>query len=196
MHISRNRSHVLLPFTASAHCAPPAWAEITAFVLSRRDYTSMLCTGCRPASTLTVHTATGDGRCCPTGVRMWPLIKRPRDSCTDILKSLHRLPIRQIIEFKLGLLVHLAVNLLTTPTISSKQRCLTELKPLRRQQWPSNPADWTDWSSANVLSPSPPAPRVWNHLPSDIYQWVSVTRPRKDWKTIERVGGEQCRHNV
>lgn len=76
---------------------------VSAFVLSRLDYCNAVLAGL-PASTLAplqrvIHAAAR---------LVFDL--RPRDHVTSAVQALHWLPIRQRIEFKLCLLVHLVIN--------------------------------------------------------------------------------------
>jgi len=101
---------VLLPFAAFACCAPPAGTGdnglarlVSAFVLSQLDYCNALLAEL-PASTLAPLQ-----RVMPAAARL-VCGPSPRDHATPALESLHWLPVKQRIEFKLCLLVHQTIN--------------------------------------------------------------------------------------
>ena len=101
-----HRTHLLLPSAASACIVRNQLGQeitarlVSAFVLSRLDY----CNALLPASTLAPLQ-----RVMNAAARLVCNLS-PRDHITSALHSLHWLPIKQRIGYKLCLLIHLSIN--------------------------------------------------------------------------------------
>ena len=107
-----------------------------------------------------------------------------RKSChiTPILKELHWLPVSQIIVFKLMLIVHKSVNNIAPIYISELLKVYTPSRNLRSSNMsllkePTSKRTWGDRSFSVA------APRLWNHLPTKLKSFHSITRFKSLLKT-------------
>ena len=136
---------------------------VSAFVLSRLDYCNALLAGL-PASTLAplqrvMHAAAR---------LVCDLL--PRDHVTSALRSLHWLPVKQRIEFKLCLLVHQVING-RAPTYLKDLIEMTASVPGRASNRSAGNNDLVTRRTRLRLGErafSVAAPRIWNQLPKEI----------------------------
>jgi len=136
---------------------------VSAFILSRLDYCNALLAEL-PASTLAplqrvLHA---------TASLVFDL--KPRDHVTPALKTLHWLPIKQRIQFKLCLLVHLAINRRAPPYLQDLIT-LTSSVPRRASNRSASNHDLVKKSTSLKLGQrafSVAAPCAWNSLPKKL----------------------------
>ena len=107
-----------------------------------------------------------------------------RKSChiTPILKELHWLPVSQRIVFNLMIIVHKSVHNIAPIYISELLKVYTPPRNLRSSNMsllkePTSKRTWGDRSFSVA------APRLWNHLPTELKSCHSVTRFKSLLKT-------------
>ena len=135
---------------------------VSAFILSRLDYCNAILAGL-PASTLAPLQ-----RVMHAAVRVVYDLK-PYDHVTPALKALHWLPIKQRIEFKLCLLVHLAINN-KAPVYLQNLLTTTGSVSGRATNRSASNNDLVKQSTRLKLGERAfvAGPRVWNQLPTDL----------------------------
>ena len=136
---------------------------VSAFVLSRLDYCNSILVGL-PASTLVPLQ-----RVMHAAARLVCDLK-PRDHVTSYLIALHWLPVRQRIEFKLCLLVHLVVNR-RAPSYLQDLITLNSTVPGRATLRSASNHHLVVKSSNRKIGDrafSVAGPRAWNHLPIEL----------------------------
>jgi hypothetical protein len=151
---------------------------VSAFVLSRLDYCNALLAEL-PASTLAplqrvMHAAAR-------------LVRNllPRDHVTSAMKLLHWLPVKQRVDFKLCLLVHLAING-RAPTYLNDLIKTTASVPGRASNRSASNNDLVIQRTRLKLGErafSVAAPRIWNQLPSDLKATTDTVAFKRKLKT-------------
>ena len=135
---------------------------VSAFILSRLDYCNAVLAG--PASTLAPLQ-----RVMHAAARVIYDIKQ-YDHVTPTLKALHWLPVKQRIEFKLCLLVHLVINK-RAPVYLQNLLTTTASVPGRASNRSASNNDLVKQSTRLKLGEcafSVAGPRVWNRLPTHL----------------------------
>jgi hypothetical protein len=151
---------------------------VSAFVLSRLDYCNALLAEL-PASTLAplqrvMHAAAR---------LVCDLL--PRDHVTSALRSLHWLPVKQRIEFKLCLLVHQVING-RAPTYLKDLIEMTASVPGRASNRSASNNDLVTRRTRLKLGErafSVAAPRIWNQLPKEIKAATDTVAFKRHLKT-------------
>jgi len=152
---------------------------VSAFVLSRLDYCNAVLAEL-PASTLAplqrvIHAAAR---------LVFDL--RPRDHVTAALKALHWLPIKQRIQFKLCLLVHLAING-RAPTYIRDLITTTASMSGRASNRSASNNDIVKQSTRLKLGErafSVAGPRAWNQLPTELKTTTNTATFKRKLKTF------------
>lgn len=152
---------------------------VSAFVLSRLDYCNAVLAEL-PASTLAplqrvIHAA----------ARLVFDLK-PRDHVTAALKALHWLPIKQRIQFKLCLLVHLAING-RAPTYIRDLITTTASMSGRASNRSASNNDIVKQSTRLKLGErafSVAGPRAWNQLPTELKTTTNTATFKRKLKTF------------
>ena len=151
---------------------------VSAFVLSRLDYCNAVLVGL-PASTLAPLQ-----RVLHTAARL-VLDLKPRDHVTSALRTLHWLPIKQRIEFKLCLLVHLALNG-RAPSYLRSLLQTTASMPGRSGHRSASRNDIVQHSCRLKLGErafSVAGPIIWNRLPNNLKIITDTAVFKRELKT-------------
>ena len=152
---------------------------VTAFVLSRIDYCNAVLAEL-PASTLAPLQ-----RVMHAAARL-VLGLRSRDHVTSALQTLHWLPIKQRIQFKLCLLVHLAING-RAPAYLKELITTTASVPGRASNHSASNNDLVIQSTRLKLGErafSAAAPRAWNQLPTHLKTTTNTAVFKRNLKTF------------
>lgn len=152
---------------------------VTAFVLSRLDYCNAVLAEL-PASTLAPLQ-----RVMHAAARLVFDLK-PRDHVTSALQTLHWLPIKQRIQFKLCLLVHLAING-RAPAYLKELIKTTASVPGRASNRSASNNDLVRQSARLKLGErafSVAGPRAWNQLPTDLKTTTNTAVFKRKLKTF------------
>ena len=169
----------VLQFTMSSVvlCHEPMARLVSAFVLSRLDYCNAILAGL-PSSTLAPLQRVQNA-----AARL-VLDLKPRDHLTSAYHQLHWLPVRQRIDYKLCLLIHLAVigkspvylaSLLTT----AKSRGSTSRSADRGDMFIPRTRLRQGDRAFSVA-----APRQWNRLPAEIHCISNTEQFKRHLKTF------------
>ena len=151
---------------------------VSAFILSRLDYCNAILIGL-PASTLAPLQ-----RVMHAAARLVCDLK-PRDHVTSSLRALHWLPVKQRIEFKLCLLVHLAVNG-RAPSYLQDLITPSASVPGRASLRSASNHDLVVQSSHLKLGDrtfSVAGPRAWNRLPIELKTVTDTALFKRKLKT-------------
>ena len=151
---------------------------VSAFVLSRLDYCNALLAEL-PASTLAPLQ-----RVMHAAARLVCNLL-PRDHVTSAMKLLHWLPVKQRVDFKLCLLVHLAING-RAPTYLNDLIKTTASVPGRASNRSASNNDLVIQRTRLKLGErafSVAAPRIWNQLPSDLKATTDTVAFKRKLKT-------------
>ena len=152
---------------------------VSSFILSRLDYCNAILAGL-PASTLAPLQ-----RVMHAAARVIYDLK-PYDHVTLTLKAMHWLPIKQRIEFKLCLLVHLAINS-KAPVYLQNLLTTTASVSGRASNRSASNNDLVKQSTRLKLVERAfcvAGPRVWNQLPTDLKAITDTRVFRRQLKTF------------
>lgn len=129
-----------------------------AFISSRLDYCNALYTGISHHALSRLQLVQNSAARLLTGTKK-------RDHITPILASLHWLPVKFRIDFKILLFVFKALNGLAPPYISDLIHIYTPARALRSEGWFQLVVPKTRLKTRGDRAFSVVGPRVWNALP-------------------------------
>ncbi len=149
---------------------------IHAFMTSRLDYCNALFGGCSSRLINKLQMVQNAAARVPTRTRKY-------DHITPVLSTLHWLPIKHFIDFKILLITYKALNGLATQYLSELLSHYSPPRPLRSQNSGHLIIPRISKSTAGGRSFFYLAPKLWNNLPNSVWEADTLCQFKSRLKT-------------